>query len=663
MRLSCKPQWLLVPLLLTSLTCLPLRAQTYDLGQHREVIGDLSQVQWRFHTGDNPQWADPAFDDSQWPLIKADRGWAEQGYAGYHGYAWYRLHVHLPEPNMAIALAPVHLESAYRLYWNGRLLGGVGGMEPKSALLHKPYGFYQTVAHSTDAVIAIRVWQPAWGAPYGVGGFHRTGDLLYGFSSRGGFLIGAPSIVRQLNDSRISRVTEQGTAQIALAVLIILAGLLSLLLWWRQRGNTEYLWFALFAFCAPWQHSLLYAIFPRVALNHSWLAVGDDLIEGVGVLIFGVLFVYRFLRQPLTRIIRAALWLGVAAEVFEFLADAYLVRDNLMSVATKDALGWLPIALWYALTYSVMLRNWRNRDARWLLVPWIIVSLQTFGNFVLIVTYTAGWQHSLAILPAAVQRPFPITITEIGRFLFLLIMAWILVDRFANTSDRQAQQQSEIEAAKEVQGLLIPTAVPNTPGFAVESVYLPASEVGGDFFHVQPGNDGSLLIVVGDVSGKGLKAAMTVSTIVGALRNEPSREPTEILDHLNRVLHGQIKGFATCCAALIAGDGAMSIANAGHIPPYRNGETLSVDSNLPLGIIADTSYMQTMLQLAAGDSLTFVSDGVIEATNAKRELFGFERTQAISKGGANTIATAAQAFGQIDDISVLTVQFSVPVLA
>lgn len=642
--------------------CVGLQAQTYDLSQHREAIGDLTRVLWRFHTGDNLNWANPAFDDSQWPLIKADRGWAEQGYTGYHGYAWYRLHVHLPEPNMAIALAPVKLDSSYRLYWDGRLVGGVGDMGPKSALLHKPYEFYQTTAHGTDAVIAIRVWQPAWGAPYGVGGFHRTGDLLYGFSSRGGFLIGSPSIVRQLNDSRISRVTEQGTAQIALAALFVLAGLLSLLLWWRQRGNTEYLWFALLCLCAPWQHSLLYAIFPHVALNHSWLAVGDDLIAGIGVFVFGVLFVYRFLRQPLGRIALATLWLGVALQVFQFLGDAYLVRDNLMSVKNKDALGALAVVLFYVLTYSVMLRNWRNRDARWLLLPWLLISFDTLGNFILIFTYTAGWQHGLAVLPAAVQQPFPISIREIGRFLFLLIMAWILIDRFAKTSDRQAQQQSELEAAKEVQTLLIPTTVPSTPGFAVESVYLPASEVGGDFFHVQPGLDGSLLVVVGDVSGKGLKAAMTVSTIVGALHNEPSRQPAQVLANLNRVLHGQIKGFVTCCATLIATDGIMIVANAGHIPPYRNGKEITLAGDVPLGILPDTTYAEFQFRFSPGDRLTFLSDGVVEATNEKRELFGFERTEGISNRPAKAIADEARNFGQQDDISVLTVQFlaSVP---
>jgi serine phosphatase RsbU (regulator of sigma subunit) len=189
----------------------------------------------------------------------------------------------------------------------------------------------------------------------------------------------------------------------------------------------------------------------------------------------------------------------------------------------------------------------------------------------------------------------------------------------------------------------------------VDSIYLPDSEVGGDFFQILPGDDGSLLIVVGDVSGKGLKAAMTVSTIIGALRGCALREPAEVLANLNRVLHGQITGFATCVAAWITASGAMTIANAGHIPPYRNGEELAVQGGLPLGILAACNYEETQFEIAVGDRLTFVSDGVVEATNVNHELFGFARTQAISREPAQTIAEAAKSFGQEDDISVLSV--------
>jgi serine phosphatase RsbU (regulator of sigma subunit) len=98
----------------------------------------------------------------------------------------------------------------------------------------------------------------------------------------------------------------------------------------------------------------------------------------------------------------------------------------------------------------------------------------------------------------------------------------------------------------------------------------------------------------------------------------------------------------------------MRIANAGHLPPYLNGEELSLSNGLPLGVVDRIDYPQTPLHLAPGDMLTFMSDGVVEARNATGELLGFERTRQISRRSAQQIAEAAQQFGQEDDITVLT---------
>jgi serine phosphatase RsbU (regulator of sigma subunit) len=258
--------------------------------------------------------------------------------------------------------------------------------------------------------------------------------------------------------------------------------------------------------------------------------------------------------------------------------------------------------------------------------------------------------------PFGVNIPFA-RIATLGS---LGIIAVLMVRRYLQGQRQREQWKLEMEQARQVQQLLVPATPPATPGFSVESVYLPAQQVGGDFFQVLPGDDGSLLdgsllIVVGDVSGKGLKAAMTVSTIVGALRGCTVRKPAAVLAYLNRVLYGQISGFATCTAALISADGAVTLANAGNLAPYCNGKELDVLSGLPLGIEAEGSYVETSYQIEPGDRLTFVSDGVVEAANEKRELFGFARTLAISQQPAHAIAEAAKEFGQQDDISVLSV--------
>jgi len=243
---------------------------------------------------------------------------------------------------------------------------------------------------------------------------------------------------------------------------------------------------------------------------------------------------------------------------------------------------------------------------------------------------------------------------DLSMFFFLISIAPVIIARHRRTTMDHARTNAELDAAREVQGQLIVPAV-DVQGFSIESAYAPAKYVGGDFFHIEPGHDGGVLIVVGDVSGKGLKAAMTVSAIMGALHDYSSSRPTEVLAHLNRVLYGRVSGFVTCCAALIAADGVMTLANAGNPPPYRNGEELAVEPDLPLGMLAECSYAETRYQIAPGDRLAFVSDGVLEATNQQGELYGFERTRAISNQPANAIAEAAVRFGQEDDITVVTI--------
>lgn len=99
----------------------------------------------------------------------------------------------------------------------------------------------------------------------------------------------------------------------------------------------------------------------------------------------------------------------------------------------------------------------------------------------------------------------------------------------------------------------------------------------------------------------------------------------------------------------------MTLANAGNPAPYRNGEEMSVEPGLPLGLLPEAGYAETHYQLAPNDRLTFVSDGVVEATNLQGELYGFARTQSISTESAHQIAKAAELFGQQDDITVLSV--------
>jgi hypothetical protein len=231
--------------------------------------------------------------------------------------------------------------------------------------------------------------------------------------------------------------------------------------------------------------------------------------------------------------------------------------------------------------------------------------------------------------------------------------------RYVKTRTQNALFENEMAAARQVQQVILPNPHQSFPGFAVESVYKPAREVGGDFFQILQVGDSGLLIVFGDVAGKGLPAAMLVSLLIGSIRAtaEETHDPVSLLGKLNQQITGHTAdGFATALAAFIADDGLVTFANAGHLPPYLDGQEIDLPGALPLGINGGELYQAIKVELQPGSRLTFFSDGVVEAQSEKGELFGFDRAKAISTEPAAAIAETAVQFGQADDITVVTIE-------
>ena len=618
---------------------------------------------WKFHTGDDMRWADPKFDDSTWGTMDLTPpsgstslmygtggfvpGWTKRGYAGYSGFAWYRLRANIQNAQDARATLalkmPAHFDDAYQVYVNGQRIGQFGRFTSHGVTfyLSQPSAFRLPDSIRRGPVtIAIRMWMDA-ATPFiapDVGGLH--GPPVLGQASY------IQSLLRQDRED-LDRALDGGfvLSAILLQVLLVAFGL-----YWLDRSEQAYFWLGLV--CVT---SLLYSAVVLLGYHTRWIgqtpvefledAVLTPAYIGLWVLFWG----YWFRLERMARLHR------VVWELVLLLAVGMaMLRPPLYGRAVPvHAIVWLlPLAEVFRLLLGAML-VWvtyrgirKNRTEGLLALPAVALVVLSLYQEDLIVL-----QIPVSFFPFG----FGINLSDLATMLSLGIITVLLLRRFLQGQRQREQWKQEMEQARQVQSLLVPVTPPNTPGFAVESVYLPAQKVGGDFFQVLPGDDGSLLIVVGDVSGKGLKAAMTVSTIVGALRGCDIREPAKVLANLNRVLHGHISGFATCVAAWITAGGAMTIANAGHIPPYRNGEELAVPGGLPLGVVETGHYEETQFEIAAGDRLTFVSDGVVEATNENHELFGFERTQQISYQPAHAIAEAAKTFGQEDDISVLSV--------
>ena len=364
--------------------------------------------------------------------------------------------------------------------------------------------------------------------------------------------------------------------------------------------------------------------------------------------------------------------------------------------------NWALVALTGPVLVTIAGQAMRVPNRRWALVIW------PFSIFVFLV----GWFPSFRFL-----QPFPVDVSDIilfvlivqgvrrgqrrdrqiaTAFFFFLCVRWTLSSNFREVThvpvfveigggvwaippaaivllggatlaifvrdliqDRREKERmaAELAAGRAVQQVLIPKDIPTISGFSIQSVYKPYGEVGGDFFQILPLEQGGVLVFIGDVSGKGMQAALMVSLLVGTLLTlaESTTSPAQILIGLNRRLQSRSHGGFTTCLVLRADpDGTLTIANAGHIAPYLDGKELLLENGLPLGLAAETTYAESTFQLAAGQQLTLVTDGVVEARDKTGALFGFERTAAIANRPADAIANAAQAFGQDDDITALT---------
>jgi hypothetical protein len=337
-----------------------------------------------------------------------------------------------------------------------------------------------------------------------------------------------------------------------------------------------------------------------------------------------------------------------------------------MLPAVRMALS-LPLqVIAYVVVPVVLFVYWRrgNREAGILLIPALIHA--SVEDFLFITGALAGipeistWAYRVSVSWTTLRAgPFTFQVANAGNALFWIALGLILVLRTIRISREQARMEGDLEAAREVQQVILPKDMDVVPGFSVETVYRPAQQVGGDFYQVWPAPDGGLLLVLGDVAGKGLPAAMQVAVLVGSVRTLAGRtaDPAQILAEMNERLVGKTSGgFSTCLAALIRADGTGLLASAGHPAPFLNGKEVDLPGALPLGFAPSQTYDSYPLALEPGSRLTFYSDGVLEAQRPDGELLGFDRVQQIARLGAKEIADYACAFGQEDDITVVVIE-------
>jgi hypothetical protein len=606
---------------------------------------------WRFHAGDDPRWSSATFDDSSWSLLVAGKPWSQQGYSSYAGVAWYRLTVPLPPHPGALSLDIPYVENSCQVFANGRLIGQVGLMPPSPAFYVEHDSLFpvpaDAISQGHPLQLAVRVWL----------------DPAYADSNSGG-LITVPRIgdaaamdewhQLQIHD-RFWHLAAR-SADVAINIFTALAGIGLFLLRRRER---EYLWWGVSqAFWAAFAGISLAANFFPTHYNTAVIAsVTVELLAYYLQFVFYTLFLHQ--RRGVL------FWIAVVATLSAKLLELSMSFGFARTGATPTlsaVLSLLAQAGVVGILYVGVRR--RVRDAAILFIPncvmlscnvvETIASMPQFYN-----QHWAGWMRQF--LAHIITWPFNIGAFQLVGDLEMLAVLVILLRRYARTRQDEERLESELEAARAVQKVLIPTEVPVIPGFSVETVYRPASQVGGDFFQIIPLPAGGALIAIGDVSGKGMPAAMTVSLLVGTLRTLAyyTQSPGEILAAMNRRMVSRSQGgFTTCLVVRLDPGGDLTIANAGHIAPYIRGKEIEIENGLPLGLAESATYAEITVKLDTNAQLTLLTDGVVEARNQSGELLGFERMRELSVQPASDVASAAQSFGQEDDITVLTLSIS-----
>jgi Stage II sporulation protein E (SpoIIE) len=508
-----------------------------------------------------------------------------------------------------------------------------------------------------EAVIAIRAWK----APYAYLAFPDMGGLTKTP------LLGDAEALRAARTGVEYRWLHSHLYAAAIALLSGIVSLLALLGWLRDRRQWMLFWLAaytlrpfLLLICEQW---------PNLSWRLSYGLTGA--VYAVTDASLWFLLVYLLGLRPHPRLVK---WTRIAAII--------VVGSQILEGA-EQLFDWTRAPRFFLLTDvaltvpSLLLQVWaivlvvfafrkRLDPARWLVALFAMLAdvVSNSNSWFDLGNRWTGWTLATKIsAPLFTVYGNAFDALTILNTLLLVSIVYAVWRYEQDQSRQQTRLHQEFRNAQEIQRLLIPEELPTVPGVAITTAYRPAQEVGGDFFQLIPLENGAALLVLGDVSGKGLHAAMTVALIVGAIRScvETTSKPAEILAALNRRLHGRLRhGFATCLVLRLDANGTCVLANAGHLPPYLNGGEIELPSALPLGLVDHAEYESTALRLNPADRLTLYTDGLLEARNPAGELFGFSRIAELLAAApdAGQIADAAQQFGQDDDITVLTLSFA-----
>ena len=597
---------------------------------------DLSSAPWKYHLGDNPEWASPTFDDTAWESMSTLLPRKELSENRWEGIGWFRLHLSVPDEqlwHLPLALYVTYQAGASEIYLDGELIykfGTVGTRKEEE----KPYWERnpQVISFSgkTDHVIAVRYSNFSSPESIPIRGFGlRLTELN-------------PNIKRHVTIVR--EVTTFQMVWTAISIFMMLQHLLLFIFYPRARENFY------FAISIGSIGAFVFLGFQLVFLATSvtQMLFLLQVLACVYVLMFlaGMLFLYTLFYPKLPKLSWFFLMGWIICICLIFLGvdtvPILVIGATTGEIFEISLTGSLLLSLLTALTFLEMARViivaiLKKKDGAWIfglgsLMPIILPFLFTF--FVSYTRYdgSINWQFSALAVTLAP----------------LFSMSVYLARNFSRTHrkletealERQllevenTRKTEELEEARKLQMSMLPQDVPQLPNLEVAFKMQPATEVGGDYYDYNLTEDNRLTLAIGDATGHGMNAGLVVSAVKSLFKTSaPDADNLETLDRISQGIKSMnLKRLYMVMTLVTFNHNKLELAGAG-MPPtliYRANEDLVEEillEGMPLGGFIGAEREEASFELQPGDTLLFMSDGLPEMLNPENEMLDYPKTK------------------------------------
>lgn len=585
---------------------------------------------WKYHPGDNPEWANPTFDDTEWEsggtldtLVLQDGRFESE----WEGIGWFRLHVSVPDRqlwNTPLALQVMYQAGASEIYLDGELIYAFGKVGTRKEE-EEPYWERnpQVISFSgkTDHVIAVR---------------------YSNFSSPFGFWLALAPLDQSIK-ARVDIIRHGTTLQMVWTAITVFLTLQHLLLFFFYPRARENLYFAISTGSIG---AFIFLTFQFIlwTTSSTQILFLIRLLICVYVLIFvsGKLFLYTLFYPKLPKLS----WFFLIGWVVTLCVNLFDIDKSAFNITSSYAsnisagLGGLLLFLFTILAFLEIVRViivaiFKKKDGAWIfglgsLAPIILPFI--LGFIVSLTGFDIDWELTVIIIFLAP----------------LFSMSIYLARNFSRTRrkleteelERQllevenTRKTEELEEARELQMSMLPDAQPELPNLDVVFEMRPATEVGGDYYDFNLTEDGQLTIAIGDATGHGMNAGLVVSAVKSLFKT--SAPGVGNLATLERISQGiksmNLKRLYMAMILATFNGNKLTLASAG-MPPtliYRSDENMVEEvllEGMPLGSVIGSERQETSFELQSGDTLLLMSDGLPEMLNPENEMLDYPKTK------------------------------------